>query len=167
MIFCNLRGLPAFFLERSRVPRTRESGHAETFLPAAKSHRVPRLVKALDHFAAHVRAALTSLGTRMQNTSAMKECLRVFDLRTVLHVPFALFYPSNRLSKPVRGPRQLPDRPPSDSTPAPLPAAYVQLLRESLEVVQRKAAVIPRAISRRGGRPAKQPRLLPDGLEIN
>src|SRR6185437_10931663 len=33
---------------------------------AAKSHRVPRLVKALDRSAAHVRAALTSLGTRMQ-----------------------------------------------------------------------------------------------------
>jgi hypothetical protein len=98
--------------EKANTPR-------HSFL-AAKSHRVPRLVKALDRFAAHVRAALTSLGARMQN-------LRYVGMSQSVRSPnraactFALFHPPNRLSKPVRGPRQLLDRPPSHSTPTPLP----------------------------------------------
>ena len=47
----------------------------------------------------------------MQNTSAIRECLRVFDLRTVLHVPSRS---SIRLSKPVRG---SPTTTPSRRTP--------------------------------------------------
>ena len=84
------------------VPVSTETNmHRHSFL-AGKSHRAPSLVKALDRFAAHLRAALTSLGTRMQKPpgyEGMPQSVRSPNRSTCT---FALFY---RLSKPAPGPR--------------------------------------------------------------
>jgi len=131
--------LPQCSLSSTRSQRS----NTETFLLAVTSHRVPSLVKALDRFAAHFRAALTSLSTRMRNTSAKKECLRVFAHRTVLHVPSRS---SIRLNIPVRGPRTTTGQVTVALSNGTASAVYVNLLQESLEAVQLTAAVIRRGI---------------------
>jgi hypothetical protein len=82
----------------------------------------------------------------------MKERLRVFDLRTVPMLAFALFYTSTQT--PTENYIQLWH-------------GDVRLLQQSLEVIQRTAAVIPRGYSPEvaGSQPSRQ--APPDTLVIN
>ena len=77
MISANHCGLPA--LSVGSAPGSL-SEHIESFLPNCKLAPTPRLVKALDRFAAHILAALTNLRARVQTPSArtgMSQTVRV------------------------------------------------------------------------------------------
>ena len=52
----------------SQFPSLARRDRTDAFLPSSNVAPVPSLVKALDRYAAHVRAAMTSLGARMQKT---------------------------------------------------------------------------------------------------
>lgn len=83
-----------------------------------------------------MRAALTSLGTRTQTPSAMKECFKVSDLRTVLHQPsrFSIRLSSLRVTHP-----QLPGRPPSDFRPLPHPSTKSNFAKETCQAPTRES----------------------------
>ena len=109
---------------------------------------MPSLVKALDRFAAHLRAALTSLGTRMQNTfpyEGMPQCVRSPKrsdayLRALLSV-YANPYAAHR------------------QTTSSFGTETVKLLRESLEVVQRTDCchpMVPISPDLAGSQPSRQ-----------
>ena len=100
------------------VPVSTETNmHRHSFL-AGKSHRAPSLVKALDRFAAHLRAALTSLGTRMQKPPGYEGMPQSVRSPNRSACTFALFYPSKQTCVAHA---QLPGRPPSDFRPLPRP----------------------------------------------
>src|ERR1700747_670726 len=87
-----------------------------------------------------MRAALTSLGTRTQTPSAMKECFKVSDLRTVLHQPSRF---SIRQCKPPPGPTD----------------DYIQLWRGDVKLPQHSLEGIHHTDCcqlRSGTKPAKQ-----------
>jgi len=68
MISATFEGFQHSSLVFSQLHSSTEIKHSDAFLRISKVAPAPRLVKALDRYAAHIRAALTSLGARTQNT---------------------------------------------------------------------------------------------------